>query len=173
MSDCLIPMYMYLEKKFKLHENLKFLIVNTGPGSFTALRIGIAFLSGLGLSKNIKLIGISCCDLFRYFINKKYLPLSVIYILSSNDQKFICTYSKIHNNYLIEKNNNHNKFIENDSNFKNIYTNANIELNLKNEKKYNQVYFKDIVKNNLQTILSKYKYDIIKPIYVSNNPVLN
>ena len=68
MSDYIIPAYIDLEKKFSLDKKLKLLVTNTGPGSYTALRVGIAFLSGLGIAKNINLIGLSCIDLFCYEI---------------------------------------------------------------------------------------------------------
>ena len=54
MSDYLIKSYTDLEKKFSLDQKLENLIINIGPGSYTSLRIGIAFFSGL--SCLIKLI---------------------------------------------------------------------------------------------------------------------
>ena len=70
MSDCIIPAYIHLEKKFLLNAKLQCLITNTGPGSYTALRIGIAFLSGLSIAKKIDLIGLPCLDLYLYAINR-------------------------------------------------------------------------------------------------------
>ena len=43
MSDYLIKSYTDLEKKFSLDQKLENLIINIGPGSYTSLRIGIAF----------------------------------------------------------------------------------------------------------------------------------
>ncbi|SVD43972.1 uncharacterized protein METZ01_LOCUS396826, partial [marine metagenome] len=124
MSDYLIPAYIDLDKKFSLDKRLELLVTNIGPGSYTALRVGIAFLSGLSLAKNINLIGLSCVDLFRYEIKKEQLSSSVIYISSSNNQKFICLYSVEKNKHIIHK-------IENDDNLfyldklyiNNIFTN--------------------------------------------------
>ena len=42
MSDYLIKSYTDLEK-FSLDQKLENLIINIGPGSYTSLRIGIAF----------------------------------------------------------------------------------------------------------------------------------
>ena len=102
MSDSIIPSYISIEKKFSLSKNLELLIVNTGPGSYTSLRVGIAFLSGLSLATNINLISISCCDLFLYEILKEDYPLSVIMIKSSNNQQYICFYSLDHRDYSIK-----------------------------------------------------------------------
>ena len=74
-------------------KDLKLLLTNTGPGSYTALRVGISFLSGLSVSKNIKLKGIPCCDLISYVIPREKLNSSGIYINSSNNQNFICFFS--------------------------------------------------------------------------------
>ena len=89
MSDCIVPIYIELEKKFKLGKKLKYLITVTGPGSYTALRVGIAFLSGLSISMKIPLIGIPCVDLFQYVINTNKKKSTAIYICSSNNQKFM------------------------------------------------------------------------------------
>ena len=55
MSDYLIKSYTDLEKKFSLDQKLENLIINIGPGSYTSLRIGIAFFSGLSMSYKIDL----------------------------------------------------------------------------------------------------------------------
>ena len=90
MSDCILPAYIDLDKKFSLNKRLRLLITNTGPGSYTSLRVGIAFLSGLSTALNINLIGLPCTDLFCYAIKKEELNSSAIYISSSSNQKFIC-----------------------------------------------------------------------------------
>ena len=70
MSDYLIKSYTDLEKKFSLDQKLENLIINIGPGSYTSLRIGIAFFSGLCLSYQIDLKGIPCVDFYKYIISK-------------------------------------------------------------------------------------------------------
>ena len=90
MSDYLIKSYTDLEKKFSLDQKLENLIINIGPGSYTSLRIGIAFFSGLSLSYQIDLKGIPCVDFYKYLISKDDLLFTGIYINSANNQKFIC-----------------------------------------------------------------------------------
>ena len=70
ISDCIIPAYFKLQKHLQVNDKIEKLIVCTGPGSFTALRVGIAFMYGLSISKNISLIGISCADLLQFTIPK-------------------------------------------------------------------------------------------------------
>ena len=60
ISDCIIPAYFTLHNQLQINDKIKKLIVCTGPGSFTALRVGIAFMYGLSVSKRISLISISC-----------------------------------------------------------------------------------------------------------------
>ena len=177
MSDCIIPTYIDLEKKFSLDKKLELLVTNTGPGSYTALRVGIAFLSGLSLAKNINLIGLSCIELFRYVIKNEELSSSVIYITSSNNQNFFYFYSLKKNKYIINK-------IENDDNplelhqlsIKKIFINSDLpefQLELLNKRKYTKIVFHSIVSQNIKKIISLPKQDIIEPIYISNNKILN
>ena len=103
MSDLLIPSFLNLEKKFNLKSKLNLLLINTGPGSYTALRIGISFFSGLSLSKNLDLIGISCIDLFKFIIPDAELTSSCVYISSSNDQNFIYFNNPENNQLKVQK----------------------------------------------------------------------
>ena len=80
---------MHIEQKFNLNSKLQLLLINTGPGSYTALRVGISFFFAISFSKNLNFIGISCADLFRFIIPSNELVTSGIYISSSNDQQFI------------------------------------------------------------------------------------
>jgi len=177
MSDCILPAYIELNKKFSLDKRLKFLITNTGPGSFTALRIGIAFLSGLSLATNITLIGVSCTDLFRYAIKKEQLSSSAIYISSSNNQKFICMYDLKKDEYKITKIEKQNNTLElNKLFFKTIFTNSALPLNQINfikDVEYKKINFNELINHNIKKIISLPKKDIIEPIYISNNKILN
>ena len=176
MSDCIIPTYMYLEKKFFVSRKLQCLIANTGPGSYTALRVGIAFLSGLSISKKIDFIGIPCLDLYLYTINQDQLYSSALYVGSSNNQNFIYLYDK-KNGFIahkIEK----NKTISvlESLSLKQIITNINPELmdrNLLKNIKYTKINFSELVKLNLKNIMSQPRKEVIEPIYVSNNATLN
>ena len=176
MSDCIIPSYNYLEKKFLANRKLKYLITNTGPGSYTALRVGMAFLSGLSIALKIDLIGVSCLALYLYTLNQKQLYSSLLYVGSSNNQNFIYLYDKKkgHIVHKIEKDKNitglENLFV------KQIIANINSELIDKSFLKnieYTKIKFNETVKSNLKNILSLPRKTIIEPIYISNNIVLN
>tara|TARA_B110000116_G_C16793421_1_gene565183 strand:+ start:1738 stop:2382 length:645 start_codon:yes stop_codon:yes gene_type:complete len=179
MSDLLIPSYLELEKDFNLNSKLKLLITNTGPGSYTALRIGIAFFASLSLSKNISLIGISCIDLFRFIIPDEELYTSGIMISSSNDQNFICIFNKNKNRFIINKIEKNLTLPKQDiylSMLKKVYTNENLNEENKGiflDKKINVLTFSEIVNMKIEKIENLKKNDIIKPIYYSNNKILN
>ena len=51
-------------------EELDFIAINIGPGSFTGIRIGVSFAKGLSFAKNIPLIPINGFDI----INNKIKP---------------------------------------------------------------------------------------------------
>lgn len=177
MSDCIIPMYIDLEKKFSLDKRLELLITNTGPGSYTALRVGIAFLSGLSLAKNVNLIGVSCIDLFRYAIKNEEFRSSVIFITSSNNQNFFCFYSLKENEYIIHKiENDDNLFALHKLSIKNIFINSDLpksQLKFVNNIKCTKIGFCNLVNKNIKKIIALPKQDIIEPIYISNNKILN
>ena len=174
MSDSIIHSYLELEKKFSLNSNLKLLLTNTGPGSYTALRVGISFLSGLSVSKNIKLKGITCCDLISYVIPREKLNSSGIYINSSNNQNFICFFSN-NKTFEIIKIENNNLF-KLDKKIESIYTNGdslNINIDLNNKVKIEKISFLEIIVKNLKNIYLLPEKAIIEPIYISNNKILN
>ena len=176
MSDSIVAVYLDLEKKFDFQKNLKNLIINTGPGSYTALRIGIAFFSGLSLSQNIKLTGISCIDLFKYEIIDKNYAITGIYIHSGNNQRFVCLYDNINSIFHInklEKNIFENKKKLNLKYF--LYNNEMgiKDLNLNENIIFQKIDFKDLILKNLNEIISLPTKKIIKPIYISNNKILN
>ena len=178
MSDLLIPAYINLEKKFNLSSNLELLLINTGPGSYTALRVGIAFFSGLSLSQNIDLIGLSCTDLFQLIIPNEELLYTGIYVSSSNDQNFICLFNKKESQFKIqkiEKNISFDKQGINVSSLNKIYFNENTKYdkNLFLHQETKIINFSKIVNNNINKIKNYDKNIIIKPIYSSNNKILN
>ena len=93
ISDCIIPAYFMLQNQMRINDKIEKLIVCTGPGSFTALRVGIAFMYGLSISKKISLIGISCTDLLQFAIPQSNEKKTLMIMCSSNDQNFIATSS--------------------------------------------------------------------------------
>ena len=174
MSDYLIKSYTDLEKKFSLDQKLENLIINIGPGSYTSLRIGIAFFSGLSLSYQIDLKGIPCVDFYKYLIPKDDLLLTGIYINSANNQKFICIYDQKKEYYNIHKIESFNEI----ENFKIKKIISNTELNKNNSNffkniKYQSISFKEIIIKNLDAIMNLESPKIIEPIYISNNKILN
>ena len=58
-----------INKKLNISKKLQSVIVTTGPGSYTSLRVGISFILGLYLSKNIKIAGISSLNLLNFKIS--------------------------------------------------------------------------------------------------------
>ena len=174
MSDYLIKSYTDLEKKFSLDQKLENLIINIGPGSYTSLRIGIAFFSGLSLSYQIGLKGIPCVDFYKYIISKDDLLFTGIYINSANNQKFICIYDQKKEYYNIHKIESFNEI----ENFKIKKVISNTELNKNNSNffkniKYQSISFKEIIIKNLDAIMRLESPKIIEPIYISNNKILN
>ena len=174
MSDYLIKSYTDLEKKFSLDQKLENLIINIGPGSYTSLRIGIAFFSGLSMSYQIDLKGIPCVDFYKYLISKDDLLLTGIYIHSANNQKFICIYDQKKEYYNIYKIESFNEI----ENFKIKKVISNTELNKNNSNffkniKYQSISFKEIIIKNLDAIMRLESPKIIEPIYISNNKILN
>jgi len=174
MSDYLIKSYTDLEKKFALDQKLENLIINIGPGSYTSLRIGIAFFSGLSLSYQIDLKGIPCVDFYKYLISKDDLLLTGIYINSANNKKFICIYDEKKDHYNIHKIESFNEI----ENFKIKKIISNTELNKNNSNifkniTYQSISFKEIIIKNLDAIMRLESPKIIEPIYISNNKILN
>ena len=174
MSDYLIKSYTDLEKKFSLDQKLENLIINIGPGSYTSLRIGIAFFSGLSISYQIDLKGIPCVDFYKYVISKDDLLFTGIYINSANNQKFICIYDQKKEYYNIHKIESFNEI----ENFKIKKIVSNTELNKNNSNffkniKYQSISFKEIIIKNLDAIMKLENSKIIEPIYISNNKILN
>lgn len=58
--------------------SLKVLAVATGPGSFTSLRIGLAFVKGLALAMNLPVIGIPTLDIAAAAVPVQDIPLCVV-----------------------------------------------------------------------------------------------
>ena len=168
LSDNIIQSYIEIDKQLNLTKNLKKISTTIGPGSYTSLRVGSAFISGLMISRNIPFYPLTIEDILNFNSIKHSKNNLGVFITSSNNQKFFCyknkdnkmRYYKIENNkYSIPKNIdlilfNKNKIIANDdleqmkfSFFEEFYNN------------YNNFTFK--------------KNIIIEPIYISNNQLLN
>ena len=78
-NDQLVLNILNLVKKYKVNINNKFsIIVNIGPGSFSAIRTSISVAKGIKISKNINLYGFKNSDL-------KQFDLANIELLIGND----------------------------------------------------------------------------------------
>ncbi len=168
LSDNIIQSYIAIDKRLNLTQNLKKISTTIGPGSYTSLRVGSAFVSGLMISRKIPYYPLSIADIL-YFNSKKTSKKNLgVFITSSNNQQFLCyknkdnkmEYNKIENNkYSIPK---HIELI--------FYNNTEINENNKLEQ-IQFSFFEEFYKNYNNLIFKK--NIIIKPIYISNNSLLN
>ena len=176
ISDSLLPKYLILEKKYDLCYKIDKLIITTGPGSFTSLRIGISFMYGQSISKNIPIYGISSTKLLNYSIEKANYENTLLLICSANNQNFICIpLNKASKDYKIHK--------ISDEILKNIdfnyYTNciSNYKLSYDLKKKLsniNNFVVQNVEENlNLGVLSNLKKEQIINPLYISDNKLFN
>ena len=168
LSDNIISCYQNLNKKLNLDKNLKKIIVTTGPGSYTSLRVGIAFVKGIQLSKKIKIGTVSAEDQYNYLSLKTKDSKFGIYIISANQQKFFCY--KFKSKFIYLKIDNNNFKIPND--IKTIYCNEKCKEIFMQSSIIKNFYLKKDVIEYLYKINFN-KDIIIKPIYISNNKILN
>ena len=166
LSDLLIPTYLEIDTAYKLSENLKKLIITIGPGSYTALRVGASFVAGLSQSMNLPVSAVSTLTIHNHLSEpRNHIG---IYFESSNKQKFF-SYQKNHQ-FIHEKIDNMSYVIPK-SVFKVIY---NLTLpDFINKNTQSEIFS---IKNNVIENLDKLEFDnslIIKPIYISNNTILN
>ena len=168
LSDNIIQSYIEIDKRLNLTKNLKGISSTVGPGSYTSLRVGSAFISGLMISNKIPYYPLSIEDILN-FNSIKYSKKNLgAFITSSNNQKFLCykikdnvmEYCKIENNkYSIP---NHIDLI--------IFNKTKINENKKLEQM--EFSFFEEFYNNYNNLNFKENI-IIKPIYISNNQLLN
>ena len=166
LSDLLIPNYLEIDAAYKLSDNLKKLIITIGPGSYTALRVGASFIAGLSQSMNLPVSAVSTLTIHSHLSEpRNHIG---IYFESSNKQKFF-SYQKNHQ-FIHEKIDDVSYTLP-DSVSKLLY---NYTLpNFINTKIESKIFS---IKNNVIENLDKLEFDkdlIIKPIYISNNTILN
>ncbi len=91
--DVILP--TLVDEIFKVHKidikELDEVIVTTGPGRFTGLRVGIAFARGLVLVHKTKLIGVQTTDALRWDLDQAHpnLPHSAIIVTVKRGESFI------------------------------------------------------------------------------------
>ena len=177
ISDTIIPSFTKVLKKIKINKKFTKLLVCTGPGSYTSLRIGIAFMYALSFSKNIPLIGIPCFELFKMYmkdIDKKNTTLMLV--CSPYEQYFYYLYSKNKKNSCIKKIYPDSNFLKIKNNFENSFSNYKLPNKIKmklNLKKHKVLNLSKIVSLNYKMIQSLTTDNIIEPIYISDNKILN
>ena len=166
LSDLLIPTYLEIDKTYKLSKNLKKLIITIGPGSYTALRVGASFTAGLSQAMNLPVSTVSTLTILNHLSEPH--NHSAIYFESSNNQKFF-SYHKNHE--FIHEKIDDTQYKVPDSVSKVLYNftlPSFINTNIQSEK--------FSIKTNLIENLDKLEFEnnlIIKPIYISNNIILN
>ena len=166
LSDLLIPTYLKIDNDYNLSKKLKKLIITIGPGSYTALRVGASFIAGLSQSMDLPVAVISTKTIYKYLSdNNKQIG---IYFESSNNQKFFL-YQK-NSEYINVKIENQNFVIPELISY--IFYNLGLPNFIDNKIKSEMFSIKMNVLENLEK-LEFNKNLIIKPIYISNNSILN
>ena len=169
LSDNIVETYIKINKDLNLTKNLKKISVTIGPGSFTSLRVGAAFIAGLKARGDLPFYPFSIGDIIMQKINKKNFENIAIFLNSANNQNFLCYID-----------------IDFGINYKKIQDRENIKLNKINTIFYNKnklnsnlneldqfkICIIDEFINNIKNINFK-KNMFIKPIYISNNELLN
>ena len=166
LSDLLIPIYLELDKNYKLSKNIEKLIITIGPGSYTALRVGASFIAGLSQSMNLPVAVISNTTIYQnLYDSSKQIG---IYLESSNNQKFF-TYKK-NLEFIHEKIENDNYVIPKSVSY--VFYNLSMPQFMNIKVKSEAFSIKMHIIQNLHK-LNFNKNLIIKPIYISNNRILN
>ncbi len=166
LSDLIIPAYLKIDNDYKLSKKLSKLIITIGPGSYTALRVGASFISGLSQSMDLPVAVISTKTIYKH-LSDTHKQLG-IYFESSNNQKFFL-YKK-NSEFINEKIDNQNFIMPElvSCVFYNLELPKFINAKIKSE------FFS--IKMNVLENLHKLEFNknlVIKPIYISNNSMLN
>ncbi len=168
LSDNIIQSYIEIDKRLNLTQNLKKISTTIGPGSYTSLRVGSAFISGLMISRKIPYYPLSIEDILNFNSKNSSKNNIGVFITSSNNQEFLCyknknnvmEYNKIENNKCsIPK---HIEFI--------LFNKTEINKNNKLEQ-IQFSFFEEFYKNYNNLTFKKNIF--INPIYISNNQLLN
>ena len=166
LSDLLIPTYLQIESDYKLSKKLEKLIITIGPGSYTALRVGASFIAGLSQSMDLPVAVISSTTIYKHLsdIHKQM----GIYFESSNNQKFFL-YKK-NSEFINVKIDNQNFIIP--ELISHIFYNLGLPKFIDTDINFEIFSLKMNVLENLHK-LEFSKNLLIKPIYISNNRILN
>ena len=165
LSDNIIPKYLKLKDNYQLGNNLSNLIITIGPGSYTALRVGASFIAGLSYSMNLPVSTISSQNLCK-FLHKDIN--TGVYFQSSKNQSFF-TYKK-GSKYVNEKIDNSDYILP--KNVLSVSYNHSIPKFTNHSIKIQSFSLVDVVLKNILYLEFKKNFNI-KPIYISNNIILN
>ena len=165
LSDFLIPAYVDTDNIHKLSKNLKKLIITIGPGSYTALRMGASFIAGLSQSMNLPVAFISTETIYKHLCDSK--NQIGIYFESSNNQKFFSYKKK--SKFIHKKVENEDDLLPDSISY--LFYNLNLPKFMDNKIKSEFFSIKRIVIKNLNKL--EFNKNLIKPIYISNNSILN
>ena len=165
LSDIIINKLIKILKSNDVNQ-ISYIGVLNGPGSFTGLRMGVAAAVGLSISLKSKLYGFKANDVLLDFSRRNYNYDNVyIFIQSSNNQKFISGFNKENNIFLKTK-----KIIKNDEIFKNTILSNSILISnekIKESSQFNQKLFSKIINidichylatNNLESITKEQEF---------------
>ena len=105
-ASAIVPMIKSTMKDAKTRfEELRFVAVTEGPGSFTGLRISLAAAKAIALSNNIPLFGVSCFDAIASRVqNNRNLPLTdfLLIVIESKRRELYCECRDRSDNKIIE-----------------------------------------------------------------------
>ncbi len=169
LSDNIIQKYIKIDKELNLNKKLTKLAMTIGPGSYTSLRVGASFLSGLCISMDLKYCPITISTILKSKTNKYKNKNVGIYIYSSNDQEFFCNLNT--SNEIIYK--------KLDKSINDLP--KDLEVIFYNTKEYHDPirkfeqnkfsFVNEYISNKSEFIFKS--NTIIKPIFISNNQTLN
>ena len=169
LSDNIFEIYMQINNHYNLDQKLKKISITIGPGSYTSLRVGASFVAGLTISKKLLFYSFSIDDIFKFELNNQNNNNAGIYINSANNQNFIC---------ILDNNNKIQYFKLEDDNFvlpENIntilYNEKKLDLSDKNIEQFKFSFAENLFQNYKRLDFSLNQ--IVKPIYISNNKILN
>jgi tRNA threonylcarbamoyladenosine biosynthesis protein TsaB len=77
-------------------DEIRALGVALGPGSFTSLRVGLAFVKGLALARNLPVVGIPTLDVVAAYQPLSRLPLAAL-LPAGRDRLAVGWYKTTHN----------------------------------------------------------------------------
>lgn len=96
-AETLVPLVEEaLSKAILRYQDINYLAVTTGPGSFTGIRIGLATASGICLASNISPVALSNFDVIHHRIREqsKNCDFVVVVINAYRSQVYVKTYKK-------------------------------------------------------------------------------